>query len=209
MSFGPVKNDEPHEYRSPQHVHRKISHPVSPGTAGIATVATNEKFGFGKNWCLLSPLYYSCFNTRLTRQEFAYEIRYVAEKPDHINPGKNTWVVRQMAIYHGVRMDSDQITLGNSVEEGTLQSTLIALCAPQDMKARLRRYNTETDVRNESWSECFEIHLLILHEFLGTWRPYLRWLTLELTDSVCWRLYSDVPFLTISRPEMLFLLTLG
>ncbi|MCJ1262430.1 hypothetical protein MMC22_002300 [Lobaria immixta] len=161
VSFGPVKNDEPHEYRSPQHVHRKISHTVSPNTAGIATVATSKKFGF----------------------EFAYEIRYVAEKPDHINPGKNTWVVRQMAIYHGVRMDNDQITLGNSIEEGTLQSTLIALCAPQDMKARLRRYNTEIDVRNESWSECFEIHLLILHEFLGTWRPYLRWLTLELTDS--------------------------
>lgn len=55
VSFGPVKNDEPHEYRSPQHVHRKISHTVSPSTAGIATVATYKKFGFGKNWCLLSP----------------------------------------------------------------------------------------------------------------------------------------------------------
>lgn len=48
VSFGPVKNDEPHEYRSPQHVHRKISHTITTGSAETATVATYEKLGFGK-----------------------------------------------------------------------------------------------------------------------------------------------------------------
>lgn len=105
-------------------------------------------------------------------------------------------------------MNKDRVTVRNSVE-GTLQSTLIALCAPQDMKARLRSLSSEIDVSNAGWSNYFEVHLLILHELLGTFRPYLRWLTLELTDSVGWRLHIDLPFLTVSRPEMLSLLALA
>lgn len=47
VSFGGrVSNDEPHEYRSPHHVHRKIFQTVAIGTK-------REECGFGRNPCLV------------------------------------------------------------------------------------------------------------------------------------------------------------
>lgn len=52
MSFGPVKNDEPHEYRSPQHIHRKISCSVTQGGTGPSNATASETCGFGKSYRL-------------------------------------------------------------------------------------------------------------------------------------------------------------
>ena len=92
-----------------------------------------------------------------------------------------------MVVYHGVRMHKDQGAPGNPLGvQGTLRSNLIAICAPKEIKEKFRRYNGQVDVKSGSWAECFEIHAVALHELLGTWRPYLRWLTLEIARSVCW-----------------------
>ena len=48
VSFGPVKNDEPHEYSSPPHIHRKISVPLTTGVANTGTKQTHDMCGFGK-----------------------------------------------------------------------------------------------------------------------------------------------------------------
>lgn len=97
-----------------------------------------------------------------------------------------TWSLRQMVVYHGVRMNKDQATSGYPPSiQGTLRSNLIAISAPQYIKEVFHSYSGEVDLRNGSWAQCFEIHLLILHELLGTWRPYLRWLTVQLASSVC------------------------
>lgn len=155
VSFGPVEGDEPHEHRSPQHVHRKVSQANTTGTK-------HEECGF----------------------ECAYELRYAAEKEGPTDSEKTTWSVRQMAVYHGVRMNKDQATSGRPPNvQGTLRSNLIAICAPEEIKTVFHSYSKEIDSRNGSWAQCFEIHLLILHELLGTWRPYLRWLTLEIASS--------------------------
>lgn len=115
-----------------------------------------------------------------------------------------------MAVYHGVRMNKDQATSGRPPNvQGTLRSNLIAICAPEEIKTVFHSYSKEIDSRNGSWAQCFEIHLLILHELLGTWRPYLRWLTLEIASSVCCYHPSHLLFLTFSRLKMPFLLALG
>lgn len=83
-------------------------------------------------------------------------------------------------------MHKDQAFSQTPVQvQGTLRSSFIAISASEHLKNKFRIYNSRPDVKNGSWAKCFEIHLLILHELLGTWRPYLRWLTLELARSVC------------------------
>lgn len=109
----------------------------------------------------------------------------MAERPDSVHPEQSHWSTRQMAVYHGVRMHKDQAAPGNPRGvQGTLRSNLIVLCAPKTMKERFRRHNGQIEASNGSWAECFEIHVVTLHELLGTWRPYLRWLTLQIASSV-------------------------
>lgn len=55
VSFGPVKNDEPHEYSSPQHIHRRISSTVNTGAVSTDATQTHEICGFG-NGRLSFPL---------------------------------------------------------------------------------------------------------------------------------------------------------
>lgn len=144
------------------------------------------------------------FNLWLIYKESAYELRYVAPKPN------SEWSVRQMAVYHGVRMSKTQAALGRSVSDdlGTLRSTFIVISAPLEIKEVIRSYSRQVDSKNGDWAQCFEIHLLILHELLGTWRPYLRWLTVELASSVRCYLHPHMPLLTLCSLERPFLLAL-
>lgn len=127
----------------------------------------------------------------------------MTEKDGPTYSAEKVWSVRQMAVYHGVRMSKKQATLG------TLCSSLIVISAPENIKDVFHRYHDGVDSKNRSLGQCFEIHLLILHELLGTWRPYLRWLTVELANRVCCYLHSHLLLLTFSRLEMPSSLALG
>lgn len=188
VSYGPVKNDEPHEYDSPQHIHRRISRTVM-GVSSTGAAQIHGICGFGRNLLLLHPnaVLDSSIPGWFLCKECAYELRYITERPHSVHPEQSYWSFRQMVVYHGVRMHKDQAAPKSSPEvQGTLNSNLIVLSAPKDLKAKLRRYNSRVDLKSGSWAECFEIHVITLHELLGTWRPYLRWLTLQIASSVCW-----------------------
>lgn len=100
----------------------------------------------------------------------------MAEKKNQVK-----WSLRQMAVYHSVRPTDSE---NSSDRQDNLSSTLIAICAPDEMKAQIRKYTSDVTLKSGTWAEPFRIHLLILHELMGTWRPYLRWLTVEIANSV-------------------------
>ena len=105
---------------------------------------------------------------------------------DNPGPHQLRWRLRQIAVYQGVRPTvNDANTQNPPAGQQPLKSTIIVIRTPEEMKTQLCDYVNKVVLKDDAWAESFGFHLLILHELMGTWRPYLRWLTAEITKGVC------------------------
>lgn len=99
--------------------------------------------------------------------ECAYGIRYVEL---HGRASRMPWSVRQTVIYHKYRVQGEA-------------STWILIAASSKTEVCLDRYIKSC--RDLSNINPFEIHVIIIDVALANWRPYITYLTEEITKQVC------------------------